>query len=350
MFVATNITITREMATQFINIYHGTANIHMDEFYEGCMMNAPLFSQIRNMTVIDAYPFVQTVYVTIVSLITPAFCLENNIKYCIDYINIDSQSVNYLNKANLNYHVLHKIYSSHYRNISVCYEDLADATLEPNMCSVCQYENNINPAKRQHFKKFYYSSAFSLNTPVCQDCLLFDASDDEDKALKKDPDYKPFAFIRENENETHYLGSCEVGSCEVGSCEVGSCEVGSCEVGSCDDEEIHYENIVLTSTYSAMHYNYDAEPTQADLIRHGEQCYNLGWEGGWEAAMKYVETQVKNNHKAPVVQCCHYCGKEGKTKKCGGTCNGNARYCSVDCQAADWKQVHKYICLNKTSV
>jgi len=332
---ATNITITREMATQFINIYHGTVNIHMDEFYEGCMMNAPLFGQIRNMTVIDAYPFVQTVYVTIVSLMTSEFCLEHNIKYCIDNINIDSQSVNYLNKANLNYHVLHKIYSSHYSNISVCYEDLADATLDPNTCSVCQYENNVNPDKRQHFKKFYYSSAFSLNMPVCQDCLLFGESDDEDKALKKDPDYKPFVFKSENENETHYLGSCEVDSCEV---------------DSCDDEELLNENIVLTGTYSAMPYNYDAEPTQADLIRHGEQCYTLGWEGGWEAAMKYVETQVKNNHKAPVVSCCHYCGKEGKTKKCGGTCNGNARYCSVDCQVADWKQTHKYVCLNKTSI
>ncbi len=38
---------------------------------------------------------------------------------------------------------------------------------------------------------------------------------------------------------------------------------------------------------------------------------------------------------------CNYCNNiEKKTKKCGGC---NQRYCSIECQQADWKE-HKKIC------
>ena len=393
------------MATQFINIYHKNVHIHQaeddyvlknytDEFYEGCMNNTPLFTQIRWVTEADAYPFIQTVYDAIHILMCPAYCLTNNINYCIDYVNIDQQVVKYLNAANLNYHVLNKIHSSHYYNIAVCYEDLTDATLEPNTCSICLYENNSKPAESQHLKKFYYSTAFSLNEPVCQECVIYDDVEEDAKAAKKDPDYKPFVFNQyndEDENDdddddsdsesidavdaysTTIASASEAGAgagagacayaydldAEVDAYEVDAYEVDAYEVArELDDAEILNENIVLTNTYAAMPYTYTAMPytytampytydtsNNTTSMTHGEECYSLGWQGGWTAAMKYVEEQ---SSKAPAIPHCEYCGKEGKTKKCGGTCNGQVRYCSVDCQTADWKQVHKYACLKNT--
>ena len=105
------------------------------------------------------------------------------------------------------------------------------------------------------------------------------------------------------------------------------------------------ENIVLTNTYSAVPYDYDAEfrkaQADAEAENDAKRCYELAWQNGWKAAMKYVEAHSR-------AQNCEYCGKEGKTKKCGGTCNGKVRYCSVECQTADWKQVHKYACFKHT--
>ena len=360
------------MATQFINIYHKTVRIHQhetnyrltnytEEFYEGCMMNTSLFTEIRSMTEVDAFPFVQTVYDAIHILMSPDYCLTNNIKYCNDYVNIDARAVIYLNAANLNYHVIHKIYSTHYYNLAVCYEDLSDATLEPNTCSVCQYENNTKPAESQYLKKFYYSTAFSLNTPVCQDCVLYDGvEEDPAKAEKKDPDYQPFVVKRvtiaedtDDDSESSIDAVDAYSTTNVIAfgpydldAEVDSYdEVDSYnEVDSYDDAEILNENIVLTSTYSAMPYHYDVtEPLHnTGSMSNDEQCYSLGWEGGWAAAMKYVQ-----EHSSKVPRC-EYCGKAGKTKKCGGTCNGQVRYCSVECQTADWKQVHKFACLKNT--
>jgi hypothetical protein len=368
--------MTREMATQFINIYHETVHIHKedvgyvlknytDEFYEGCMNNTPLFAQIRSLTYADAYPFVQTVYDAIHILMSPDYCLAKNIQYSIDYVNIDPQAVNYLNAANLNYHVLHKVYSNHY-NVSSCYEDLSDATLEPNACSVCQYENNSKPAESKYLKKFYYSSAFSLNSPVCEDCLRYDQAN-EMKTAEKDPDYTPFVFKR----------ACEAGAWEIDvdeCCLAEACEDEYedevCEDEDEDEDEVHEdevdvetdedlssgdfyndadllnENIVLTNTYSAVPYDYDAiEPINAHVATSNEDCYTLGWQGGWQAAMKYIEEQ---SHKAPDGPLCEYCGKSGKTMKCGGTCKGRVRYCSEECQADDWKQIHRYFCAKNT--
>jgi hypothetical protein len=357
--------ITREMATQFIDIYHKTVYIHQceddyskknytDEFYEGCMMNAPLFKDIRSMTDIDAYPFVQAVYDTIHLLMSPDYCLASNINYCIDYVNIDAQAVHYLNAANLNYHVLHKVHSKHYYNIAVCYEDLNDATLEPNICSVCQYENNSKPAESQHLKKFYYSSVFSLNSPVCQDCLLTDDAEKEAMADKTDPDYKPFVFVHENKNDesidavdAYYTSASEAGTdasdAEAYDLDAELDAYDDAELDSYDDaDNTINENIVLTNTYSAVPYDYDAELRKAqaeESDNDAERCYAFAWQGGWDAAMKYVA------ERSLAASCCEYCGKEGQTKKCGGTCNGKVRYCSVECQTADWKQVHKYACL-----
>ena len=102
---------------------------------------------------------------------------------------------------------------------------------------------------------------------------------------------------------------------------------------------------MVTSTYSAVPYDYDAELIKAEAATSNEECYTRGWQGGWRAAMKYMEEQYS---KSPAVKMCEYCGKSGKTKKCGGTCNGLVRYCSEECQTSDWKQVHKFICAKST--
>jgi len=199
---------------------------------------------------------------------------------------------------------------------------------------VCQYDNTNKPIEREYLKKFYYSSAFSLNTPVCQDCLLSDdIEEDANKTEKNDPDYKPFVFKHKN----------AVGN-DNASIDASAYDLDA-ELDSYDDDDTINENIVVTNTYSAVPYDYDAEfrKAQADIEAENDakRCYELAWQNGWKAAMKYMEEQSRVPH-------CEYCGKEGKTKKCGGTCNGKVRYCSEECQIADWKQVHKYACLKHT--
>jgi len=314
-----NVMITREMATQFINIYHKTAHIHseelayllksyVEEFYEGCMMNLPLFKQIRSMTEVDAFPFVHTVYDAIFTLMWPNYCLDENINYCKDCCNIDLQSINYLNTANANYHALHKIFTAHYPNIPTRDEDLDDATLEPNECSICLYDNTTKPAESANLKLFYYSTAFGLNTAVCQDCLLTISAKEE-----VDPDYKPFEFRPVNRVDT---------------------------VENSEESAAHNEESAAHNEESAAH-----NEESVDDYEESVDNYKTGWRAGWKAAMKYIEGQVKEYSDIPK---CDYCGTVGKTKKCGGSCNGKVRYCSKECQTADWRDVHKYACLKNT--
>ena len=43
---------------------------------------------------------------------------------------------------------------------------------------------------------------------------------------------------------------------------------------------------------------------------------------------------------------CNFCKVESYiTQKCGGSCNGTARYCSKECQTRDWVQGHKRVCV-----
>ena len=334
-------TITREMATHFVNIYHAEVSIHRadanyktenytDHFYGGCMRDNALKEMIEVGGEDTVFPFVQTIYDAIHILMCTTYTLAHNINYCIDYVNIDTQSITHLNTANKNYHLLHNIKNEHYLYAHK-QEDLSDATYEPNTCGICDYENISKPAIKTFLKKFYYSTAFGLNVPVCSACVL--ASNTDKDTDDKDEEYQPTLFVKNKEREQKPpMEDDEDESIDA---------VDAYAVDPYAHTAANGENIVLTMAADlAPAYEYKYVSPADD--------YKAGWQAGWKGAMKYVQEQVSLNTDAPALPPCNNCGIETKTKKCGGSCNGCVRYCSVACQFADWKRVHKYACLKTT--
>ena len=306
------ITISRQMATHFVKAYYTTVYAHVndtgyylqnytDDFYEGCIQDEELRLIMSVLSDFNYLKHIQVVYDAIHTLMSPNYSLIDNIAYCSEHINIDEHSVLYLQAANKNYQILNNIAVGHYCQNPPTSEDLSDTTFENNTCTICHYENITTPGLMQ----FHYSTSFGLNLPVCRDCALSSEIDSErleEKEEKDDPDYLP-----PSDDED-------------------------------DDEEVCNDKYVDS----------DAEEEEEDDAHSANgDDYKEGWEAGWEAAMRYVEQQVKECHNAPSLPACDNCGAECRTKKCGGTCNGYVKYCSVACQVEHWKEVHRFACLKK---
>ena len=303
-------TISRDMATHFANAYYKTVYPHKDdvdyaslsycdEFYEGCINDEELRQMMSILSDFQYLTIIQTIDNTLETLLCLDYCLAENIEYCKEYINIEAQSVLYLNAASKNYHLLNNIRNRHYSLNVMEREDLTDMVFEPNTCTICHYDNTINPA----LKAFYYSTSFGLNLPVCRDCVLSDES--KNKEERKDPDYFP-----PSEAESYNTDEGE-------------------ETESTENDMPNAEGPTATETTNN---------------------YKNGWKAGWKAAMYYIEKQVKECHNAPELPTCDNCGIECKAKKCGGSCNGCVKYCSVKCQTTHWKKTHKFACLNKKTL
>lgn len=302
----TKITINRDMATRFVNAYFKTVYPHKndvdyatlsycDEFYEGCIKDEELRQLMAVLSDYQYLNIIQIIYNTIETLLCLDYDLGENIEYCKEYINIEGQSVLYLNAASKNYHLLNKIRNRHYSLNAWEQEDLTDMIFEANSCTICHSENITTPA----LKAFYYSTSFGLNAPVCSDCVFSDER--KKKYEQKDPDYIPTSEEEEEGSSTH-------------------------DEADTDDSEETRSN---TET---------------------ENDYKNGWKAGWKAAMHFVEKQTKQCHSAPDLPTCDNCGIECKAKKCGGSCNGCVKYCSVKCQTIHWKKTHKFACLNKKTL
>ena len=359
------VTITREMATRFVNTYHATVRIfkddgeyvvtnYIDEFLAGCIKD-DAFRQLLDEYDAKAIPVVQTVYDAIHILMCPTYSLRDNIKYCNDYINLAPGNIIHLNIANKNYHWLNRISSCHYsaKSNDYEYENLSDSTFEPNVCSICQYENIDKPAVQASLKRFYYSTAFGLNMPVCQDCI--ESSEDEDKAEQNDPDYYPPTYMKNKNTEAFakevYAKEEVDAEEEVDSDEevYAEEEVVANDVEDDDEEQVTIK-IVFDYTEDEDKDEQDEDDEEESMvpeldIERAVNDYKAGWQAGWKAAIKRVERQVNKHSEAPAVPTCDNCGIAGKTKKCGGTCNGCVRYCSVECQTIHWKQTHKFCCM-----
>jgi hypothetical protein len=69
-----------------------------------------------------------------------------------------------------------------------------------------------------------------------------------------------------------------------------------------------------------------------------------GWKHGYKAALKKMRKTShalkKDMPEAP--RCANCDDSHGNLKKCG-RCE-SVRYCSLECQKADWKRSHKHVC------
>jgi hypothetical protein len=347
-------TITREMATRFVNIYHATVSVHRadanyktanytDDFYAGCKRDEELCQSVEdgNGGVVIPFPFIQSIYDAIHTLMCPSYTLANNIKYCTEYGNIDAQTIAHLNTANKNYHLLNNVKNEHYLYAQK-QEDLTDATYEPNTCGICHYENTRRPATKPSLQKFYYSTSFGLNVPVCSTCVVASNSENND-ADDKDEEYLPSIFgnnykakIEGEEDDDDSIMDAEDAYAVASDENVVLATLGDIGITSPPPVSVATQ----ADEYKAGEYN--TAGWQA-----GE--YKAGWQAGWKGAMKYVQEQLLLNIDAPALPMCDNCGIETNTKKCGGSCNGRVRYCSSVCQFADWKRIHKYTCCKETT-
>ena len=355
-------TITREMATRLVNKFYKTdatwknrytnENIHSrEDFVDECLIDeelVPMIHENNNYTITnkEVYTFLKLMY-----KILNVF--ENDIKddidalsayidYCIETLHIGEITIQYLIAANRNYHLLKT------KDCRTVGEDLLDMAFEENICAICLYSNIIVPG----LKAFYYSTSFGLNMPVCHECAI--SGGENDKGDEKDEDYIPEEEHIEkeeqideqeeddndNDNDPDYVPSDDDEDDDED-------EDDGEDDGEDEDDSIIEDNDD-TDTNDRWLSN-DSVPT-AELATLNESNissnYATGWCDGWNTAMNYVQQQAI--HAPQPMPMCDNCGDiTRKTKKCGGSCNGSTRYCSVECQRVHWNECHKHDCSKK---
>jgi hypothetical protein len=290
-----NFTITRSMATTFVNKYHKIIPVNykdsdvcmFDNFVVECIEDISFYTMIEEKSRggINLYDFIREIYDTLYILEGDEKTNEENMRWCFKNILLCEKSLIYLYDANRNYHWLNKIIHKNYP-LQYDYEILNDIANDEDICTICQYHGNT---------WFYYSTTFGLNKPVCETCV--DSCGPTVESIKKDPDY-----------------------------------VESVEDDSDNNELDHNELDHVV-------------PTQQDYDDYVE--YDKGFDDGWKSAMLYIKENIEKNKTAPRMQKfkkCDYCGMKAIVKNCGGSCNGTVKYCSIKCQTADWKIEHKFSC------
>jgi hypothetical protein len=337
--------ITREMATRFINIYNTSKEVK--EFIKECCENDVCIKKFCDNNYSEKHEkksFLCLIHKAISILECEKNDKEYNTEYCLEQLSVNATTLTYLNAANENYHVLNQIKHRHYCQ-SKLNEDLSDMGFEENTCSIC----NFSSIDCTGTVPFFYSTSFGLNTPVCYHCVLSDDIDDPLMFVNKNN-------IEENKDDKDYVPSDEEDSAsEADSSEADSSEADSSEalpsrmtigqlietiIGKADANEAD------ASEAGANEAGLNEEETLEELYDISED-YNSGWNSGWKAAMKYISEQIKNSEVAPQPPKCDNCGVGSKLKNCSGTCNGCVKYCSQECQIIHWKSVHKYSCLKK---
>ena len=219
--------------------------------------------------------------------------------------------VNYLNWAVYNQCVLKSIYTSDDATIT---EDLEDWCEELNSCATCGSAGE---------DKYYYSTQYGLEEPVCQKCVSEDIEyideDDEDYEEEddEDEDYEEEEEEEEDEEE--------------------------------DDEEDEEEDEEEAEEEEAEDEEAQDDEDEDDCSAHCDAEWRDGWYAGWKAAMRQIKTHSRSlRTDPPPAPRCDNCKRSiYKLKKCGGTCNGSVRYCSNTCQLEDWNEAHKYGCKTK---
>ena len=218
---------------------------------------------------------------------------------CSKYIAEDTST--YLNWAVYNWHFIDAQPPTHYGcDIGDSYnEELDDNCYETNNCAVCGFEGE---------DVFYFSTSYGLESPVCDICIRCTGDDEDDIKYDDDDEY-----IVEEDDEDEDEDDEEA--------------IDDEEEDDDDDEEEEEEE--TGNIFGCVGCNYE---------------WRDGWKHGYKAALKKMRKTShalkKDMPEAP--RCANCDDSHGKLQKCG-RCE-SVRYCSLECQKADWKRSHKHVC------
>jgi hypothetical protein len=241
---------------------------------------------------------------------------------CSKYIAEDTST--YLNWAVYNWHFIDAQPPPHYGcDIGDSYnEELDDNCYETNKCAVCGFEGE---------DVFYFSTSYELESPVCDICIRCTGDDEED--IKHDDDDEYIVEEEDDEEEDEEDDDDEDDEeDEEDNDEEDDDEEDEDEEDEEDDDEEDDEEDEEEETgniFGCVGCNYE---------------WRDGWKHGYKAALKKMRKTShalkKDMPEAP--RCANCDDSHGNLKKCG-RCE-SVRYCSLECQKADWKRSHKHVC------
>jgi hypothetical protein len=215
-------------------------------------------------------------------------------------------------------------------------EAIGDNTYEYNVCSVCKWEGS---------DYFYYSTIYGLNMPVCSLCV-----EEKEKKEFEEKEFEEKEFDEEvsDEDDEEYVPSDE--DDEEASDEEDE-EDEDDEEATDEEDEDDEEDEEEEDEEDEDLYNDDphCEPEKFFGCEGCQYEWRDGWQEGWKAAMKQIKKFAKQQKRPENIRIpeCHYCGASHNLKKCGGSCEGAVRYCSIACQKKDWNEEHKHDCCAK---
>ena len=246
-----------------------------------------------------------------------------------------SLPIAYSSIANLNW----SVHNWFHKNEIVA-EDFNDTCLENTTCAICNFTGEA---------VFYFSTAYGLEQPVCENCL-----NDEEELDEKDGEY---VMEEESESEEEVSDDEEAAEHYTDGVEGAEPLAEPFEDGVEGAEPLDEDYV--PSNESEEEAEEDAEDDEAeseeetsDSESEDERTFGCsgcpyefkqGWKTGYKAAMKelrnYADDQKHNVPDAPQCEVCE--DSHENLKKCG-RCNV-VRYCSSECQEEDWPE-HKQVC------
>jgi hypothetical protein len=306
--------ITRNTATLFVNLYHETIKLRdIESYLFSYFVNKFMKNDELNKLINEECNIKDRLNIFLYSIYDTIKILEENCSLVKNNISLSELSRTYLHCANRNYHILNKIIHENYfpsldylelLNDKVIIDD-TDIIYEHNSCGFCEYENITN---KENFKEkaFYYSTRFGLNKPVCIDCII---------------DNEVYNEVNIDNNIDNDIDN---------------------QIDNYIDNDV--DNNIDNDIDNQIDNYIDNE---VECIAPIKDDYKEGYEYGWKQAMKYIKNNINKDLVAelPELEKCDNCNRKRHVNKCGGTCNGLVKYCSIDCQSSHWKQTHKHDCL-----
>jgi hypothetical protein len=298
-------------------------------------------------------------------------------------------SISYLTSTFLNW----AVYNWHMKKEPIV-EDLGDNGYETNCCTVCDFTGE---------GLFYFSTAYGLENPICENCLPFDANDyeeEEDEYVVNEIADEEISDEEESEDLTKMTGQqlrdiwCVLRGKPTGIANSGmlrnkkmlideitklraslvveaqpsEATIESDAEDSDDDDEDYEpsndsedekeEDDVDDEIDSEEEDNEEEDGEEEDGEEEDNEeeseeqsfgctgCpyeWRAGFKHGYKTAMKEMRNYAnQQKHNIPEIPECEVCSdSHEKLKKCGRC--GLVRYCSEECQTEDWAE-HKHVC------
>ena len=258
----------------------------------------------------------------------------------------------YSSISNLNWAVYNRHY---YRNEKNIIEDLGDSCFENNSCTVCDFTGNGT---------YYFSTAYGVEKPICENCLPVDESDEVD--TKNDSEYvvseeeeesdcEPEASGDEeeveevseddDENDPDYVPEEEESEEEDEDEDEDEDEEEDEDASEADANEAD-ANEVEDTTESEDDPDYVPESEDEETFFGCTGCpyeWRAGFKHGWLKAMKHMRDYASQQKRdTPAAPECASCGDSREDLQKCGRCK-SVRYCSEECQREDWSE-HKQVC------